>query len=248
MIRGVGARSRSTVLLALVLLVLAALGAARFLPGLQRPDHGVVDLEPGLLSAHKPVRGVITLGQGLTVSMYSDGVRVQRQTATLFQTVRIAAPFSAAFGHVTRTRDGWQEHITGTVDHLRFTSVDFGRDGAVFHGVAFDDTHSLPATLAARRVGDKVQLTFTIEGADMLVLHTWRHPGTRGLTPRLPAVNLAGNTWWLKPATGPVEPAFATGLGSIAAIDSPAPTAIDLRHAGRGEIHVWSSTFRLTVL
>lgn len=235
------------VLLTVVLLALAALGASRLAPALAKPDHGVVDLKPGMLSAHEPVRGVITLGQGLTVSMYSDGIRVQRQNATLFQTVRIAAPVTAGFGTVTRTRDGWQEHVTGTVDHIRFTSVDFSRAGATFHGMAFDDTHAMPATISARRVGDKVELTFTIQGADLLVLHTWRHPGTRGLTPRLPATDLRGSTWWLRPATGPVEPALATGLGSLAAIDSPAPTAIDLRHDGRGEIHVWSSTFRLTV-
>lgn len=235
------------VLLTMVLLALAVLGLSRLAPALAAPDHGVVDIKPGLLSAHAPVRGEITLGQGLTVSMYSDGIRVQRQDATLFQTVRIAAPVTAGFGTVTRTRDGWREHVTGTVDHIRFTSVDFNQAGATFHGVAFDDTHAMPATIWARRVGDGVELTFRIEGADLLVLHTWRHPGTRGLTPRLPAKDLGGSTWWFQPATGPGEPALATGLGSIVAIDSPAPTAIDLRHDGRGEIHVWSSTFRLTV-
>src|SRR6476659_5705701 len=235
------------VLLAVVLLALVALGLSRLAPALAQPDHGVVDIKPGLLSAHEPVRGVITLGQGLTVSMYSDGIRVQRQNATLFQTVRIAAPVTVGFGTVTRTRDGWQERVTGTVDHIRFTSVDFSRAGATFHGTAFDDTHAMPATISARRLGDKVELTFRIEGADLLVLHTWRHPGTRGLTPRLPATDLGGCFWKDTAATGPVEPALATGLGSLAAIDSPAPTAIDLRQDGRGEIHVWSSTFRLTV-
>ena len=234
-------------LLSVVMVALAALGVARLVPVLTRPSHGVVDVAPGMLSAHEPVRGVVTLGQGLTVSMYSDGVRVQRQNATLFQTVRIAAPFSVGYGRVTRTRDGWQEHVTRTVDHLRFTSVDIDRHGATFHGEAFDDTHSVPVTIAAHRVRDKVELTFHAEGADLLVIHTWRHVGTRGLTPRMPAKNLAGQSWWLAPATEKREPAYTTGLGSLVAIDSPAPTAIDLRHPGRGEIHVWSSTFRLTV-
>ncbi|HEX8970536.1 hypothetical protein, partial [Oryzihumus sp.] len=94
------------VLLTMVLLALAVLGLSRLAPALAAPDHGVVDIKPGLLSAHAPVRGEITLGQGLTVSMYSDGIRVQRQDATLFQTVRIAAPVTAGFGTVTRTRDG----------------------------------------------------------------------------------------------------------------------------------------------
>ena len=234
-------------LLSVVVITLAAFGVVRALPSLTRPAHGVVDVEPGLFSPHQPVRGVITLGQGLTISAYGDGVRVQRQDATLFQTVRIAAPFSVGFGHVTRTRDGWQEHITGTLRNLRVTRVDYGRDGATAHGVVFDDTHSLPATLRATRVRDKVELTFTVEGADVIVVHTWRHVGTRGLTPRMPAVNLHDNAWWLKPADAPREPAYTTGLGSLVAIDSPTPTAIDLRHKGRGEIHVWSSPFRLTV-
>ena len=234
-------------LLSVVMLALAVFGLVRALPSLTRPDHGVVDIVPGLFSPHQPVRGEVTLGQGLTISMYSDGVRVQRQDATLFQTVRIAAPFSVGFGHVTRTRDGWQEHITRTVTNVRITSVDYNRDGATFHGVVFDDTHSMPATLSARRVRDKVELTISVPGADMIAINTWRQVGTRGVTPRMPAVNLHDNAWWLKPADAPLEAAYTTGLGSLVAIESPAPTAIDLRHKGRGEIHVWSSTFRLTV-
>jgi hypothetical protein len=244
-----GARSKSTVLLAVVVAAIAVLGLVRALPELQRPDPGIGDIQPGELIARKPARGIVTLGEGVTVSVYSDGLRIERDDRMAFQTVRIAALFSAGFGRVVGTGAHRREEITSALPNLRFTSVDLSREGAVFHGQVFDDTRSLEATMAVRRVGQRVDIDVSVPGADLLVTHLWRRPGMHGVAPRLPSADLRNRAWWLEPAPGgaPDAPAFTTGLGASVGVASPAPTALDLRNDGRGEIHVWASAFRLSV-
>jgi hypothetical protein len=239
-------------MLVAVVAALAVLGVVRAVPTLARSEPGVADVEPGMLTASSAVRGVVTLGGGLTVSLYSDGLRVQRQGVAVFQTVRIASLVSAGFGRLDGTGGNRREQLTSTLDHVRFTSLDLSGEGvATYSGDVYDASRSLPLTLTARRAGgQRVDLTITVPGADLLVLHVWRLPGMRGIPPRLPDRSLAGSAWWLQPlreTAAATTPAFTTGRGATVGVDSTAPTAVDLRQAGRGEIHVWAPVLRLSV-
>ena len=193
-------------------------------------------------------RGVITLGDGLTVSMYAAGLRVQRQDQLAFETVVQGSLVSAARGHLEGRGADRREHLDATYDNVRIDSVEVSARGATYRGVVFDDErHSLPLTLTATRVQHRVDLQVTVPGADLVVVHAARQALTVGLPPRLPARNLRERVWWAAPQTGPDQPAFTTLLGFPVGIDAPYPTALDLRQVRRNEIHVWGPALRLSI-
>src|SRR6476659_8850168 len=79
--------SRSMVALVASLTALALLGLATTVPGWIGRGEGFVDVPPGLLKVEDDAKGVATLGGGVTVSLYSDGLRVSRDSSLLLQTV-----------------------------------------------------------------------------------------------------------------------------------------------------------------
>ena len=121
-----GRRSRSVRFLAVVLAAVAVLGlgvAGR--PGLFDLRSSVVDVQPRLLQVAMQARGVITLGDGLTVSMYAAGLRVQRQDQLAFETVVQGSLVSAARaatwrGGARTAASTW----TPTYDNVRIDSVE----------------------------------------------------------------------------------------------------------------------------
>ena len=236
-------RFLAVVLAAVAVLAVGAVGRTLF-----DRRSSLVDVQPRLLQVAQGARGVVTLGEGLTVSMYAAGLRVQRQDQVAFETVVQGSLVSAARGHLQGRGADRREHLDATLDNVRIDSVEVSARGATYRGVVFDDErHSLPLTLTASRVGGRVDLQVTVPGADLVVLHAARQPLTVGIPPRLPARNLRERVWWAAPQTGPDQPAFTTILGSTVGIDADAPTAVDLRQVRRNEIHVWGPTLRLSV-
>jgi hypothetical protein len=243
-----GRRSRSVRFLAAVLAAVAVLGIAAAGRWLFDLRSSVVDVQPRLLQVARQARGVITLGEGLTVSMYAAGLRVQRQDQLAFETVVLGSLVSAGLGHLEGRAGDRREHLDATFDNVRIDSVEASARGATYRGAVFDDERrSLPLTLTATRVQQRVDLRVTVPGADLVVLHAARQALTVGVPPRLPARNLRERVWWAAPQTRPDEPAFTTLLGFTVGIDAPYPTALDLRQVRRNEIHVWGPTLRLSI-
>jgi hypothetical protein len=243
-----GRRSRSVRFLAVVLAAVAVLGvgaAGRRVFDLRSP---VVDVQPRLLQVAMEARGVITLGDGLTVSMYAAGLRVQRQEQVAFETVVQGSLLSAARGHLEGQGADRREHLDATYDNVRIDSVEASARGATYRGVVFDDERrSMPLTITVTRVQHRVELQVRVPGADLVVVHAARQALTLGLPPRLPARNLRERVWWAAPPTGADQPAFTTLLGFPVGIDAPYPTALDLRQVRRNEIHVWGPALRLSI-
>ena len=86
--------------LAVVLAAVAVLGVGTVGRTLFDRRSSLVDVQPRLLQVAQGARGVVTLGDGLTVSMYAAGLRVQRQDQVAFETVVQGSLVSAARGHL----------------------------------------------------------------------------------------------------------------------------------------------------
>ena len=180
-----------------------------------------MDVQPRLLQVAQGARGVVTLGDGLTVSMYAAGLRVQRQDQVAFETVVQGSLVSAARGHLEGRGADRREHLDATLDNVRIDSVEVSARGATYRGVVFDDErHSLPLTLTASRVGQRVDLRVTVPGADLVVLHAARQPLTVG-----------------HPAAAARVATCANGSGGP--LRRPAPTS---RRSRRSSATRWGST------
>lgn len=243
-----GRRSRSVRFLVVVLACVAVLGVATVGRTLFDRRSSLVDVQPRLLEVAQQARGVVTLGDGLTVSMYASGLRVQRQDQVAFETVVLGSLVSAGIGHLEGRGADRREHLDATFDNVRIDRLEVSARGATYRGAVFnDERQSLPLTLTATRVVQRVQLQVTVPGADLVVLHAARQPLTVGIPPRFPARNLRERVWWAAPRTAAEQPAFTTLLGYTVGIDAPYPTALDLRQVRRNEIHVWGPTLRLSI-
>ena len=151
--------------LVVVLAAVAVLGVGGVGRTLFDRRSSLVDVQPRLLQVAQGARGVVTLGEGLTVSMYAAGLRVQRQDQVAFETVVQGSLVSAARGHLQGRGADRREHLDATLDNVRIDSVEVSARGATYRGVVFDDErHSLPLTLTASRVGQRVDLRVTVPG------------------------------------------------------------------------------------
>jgi flagellin-like hook-associated protein FlgL len=197
-----------------------------------------------------PVTGAVGyVGSGSAGSLeLGDGQSVKRQEQVAFETVVLGSLVSAGIGHLEGRGAGRREHLDATFDNVRIDRVEVSARGATYRGAVFnDERQSLPLTLTATRVQQRVQLQVTVPGADLVVLHAARQPLTVGIPPRFPARNLRERVWWAAPQTAADQPAFTTLLGYAVGIDAPYPTALDLRQVRRNEIHVWGPTLRLSI-
>lgn len=175
-------RSKSSVLLVAVLAAAAALGVATSLPLVSsalRSD--MVDVQPGMLTVEPAARGLVTLGAGITVSLYPSGLAVQHdgQPRPSFLTVQTASLLSAGFGRLVASGDHQREEVTATLDHLRVDSVRASAAGATYSGVVYGGGRTLPMTITATRADARVVLVASVPGADFVVLHVMH--GIRGL-------------------------------------------------------------------
>src|SRR5688500_12824665 len=91
---------------------LAVLGLASAVPDWLDGADGFTDVQPGLLTIADDARGVATLGGGVSVSLYSDGLRIVRGDDLLLQTVISGSMLSAVEGRVTGSGDQTREEVT----------------------------------------------------------------------------------------------------------------------------------------
>jgi hypothetical protein len=228
---------------------LALLGLVTSVPGGLGRGDGFVDVPPGLLRVAPDAKGVATLGGGVSVSLYSDGLRITRDSSLLVQTVVGGSMLSAVQGRATtdsqrRTR----ERVTRQFDNLTITELVFLPGRATYFGTVHDGRRSLPVTLRIELAGGVVRVGASVNGADGVVWHLNREPLTLGLRPGLPPVNLRKSATWVDPGTVAGRAVFSTLLGTDVGL-GPQQVArgVDIRADGRTDLHIWSEDCFFTV-
>lgn len=240
--------SRSMVALVASLSALAVLGLATHVPRWLGGSHGFVSVTPGLLTVDAEARGVATLGGGVTVSLYPDGMRVMRGDEMLLQTVIGGSMLSAVDGRATGSGEHTEEQVDARLDNVRVTELVFLPGRATYFGEVFDSRRRLPFTLRVELAGPVVRLAVNVNGADGVVWHLDHEPLTTGIPPALPAVNLRGSTRWVSPSALGDQAAYTSSLGTNVGV-GPQRVArgVDVRSEGRTDVHVWSDAASLTV-
>lgn len=241
--------SRSMVALVASLCALALLGLVTSVPGWLGHDGGFVDVPPGLLKVAPDAKGVVTLGGGVSVTLYSDGLRITRDSTLLVKTVIGGSMLSAVQGRATTDDEGQtREHLTGQFDNLTITELVFLPGRATYFGTVHDGGRSLPLTLRIELAGGVVRVGASVNGADGIVWHLDREPLTLGLRPGLKAVNLRESAHWVAPDTVAGRGVFSTILGTDVGL-GPQRVArgVDVRAGGRTDLHVWSNDCFFTV-
>jgi len=240
--------SRSMVALVASLAALALLGLVTGVPDRVAGGNGFESVTPGLLTVRPDARGVATLGGGVTVSLYPDGMRIRRGDGLLFQSVPGGSILSAVEGQVTRSAAATEEQVTRSLDNVRVDELVFLPGRATYFGSVYDGRRSLPMTLRVELAGPVVKLGANVNGADAVVWHIDHRPLTTGILPALPAVNLRGSAHWLAPDSLEGVAALTSSLGTDVGV-GPQRVArgVDVRHEGRTDVHVWSDAAFLTV-
>jgi hypothetical protein len=228
---------------------LALLGLVTNLPGWLGHGEGFVDVAPGLLTVNPEAKGVATLGGGVTVSLYSDGLRINRERDLLLQTVIGGSILSAVDGTATTSGDGrTQERVTRSYDNLTISELVFLPGRATYFGTLSDGSRSLPVTLRIESAGSLIRVGASVNGADGVVWHLDREPLTVGIRPGLPAVNLRDSAAWVDPGAVEGRAVFTTLLRTdIGVGPQRVARGVDIRAAGRTDIHIWSDACSLTV-
>jgi hypothetical protein len=241
--------SRSMVALVASLGALALLGLATSVPGWVGRGEGFVDVSPGLLTITADAKGVATLGGGVTVSLYADGLRISRDNTLLLQTVIGGSMLSAVEGSATTDGDGrTEEKVTRSLDNVTITELVFLPGRATYLGTVQDGGRSLPLTLRIESAGAIIRVGASVIGADGVVWHLNREALTVGIRPGLPAANLRNAAMWVDPGAVEGRAVFSTVLGtSIGVGPQRVARGVDIRGQGRTDIHIWSGACSLTV-
>lgn len=240
--------SRSMVALVTSLTALALLGLVTRAPVWFGHDEGVGNVPPGLLTVRPNARGVATLGGGASVSLYPDGLRITRGNDLLLQTVVGGSMLSAVEGRVSVDGSGVHESVVRHIDNLTVDELVFLPGRATYFGHVYDSGVSLPVTITIELAGSFIRLGASVIGADGVVWHLDRETRTFGIPPALGPVILRGHAVWIEPDTPDGRAAFTTVLGTdVGAGPQRAQRSVDLRSAGRTDVHVWTDSGYLTV-
>lgn len=226
----------------------ALLGLVSWLPPVISHNDHIADVAPGLFLPAEGSRGYVTLGRGVTASLYLSGLRILNHDDLRAETVVQGSPVSAVIGSVTGSGKRREEHVTRTLDNSRIDEVMVLPGMATYHGEVFDgEGHSLALTITVELRQEVVQLSVRVPGADAVVVHLDNRVRTVGYPPGLPHVNLRKRAWWVKTGTPGNTPLYTTALHSDIALGPVTPRAMDLRYSGRHDLRVWSDHADVTV-
>lgn len=227
---------------------LALLGLATTVPGLIGRGDGFIDVAPGLLTVQPDAKGVATLGGGVSVSLYTDGLRITRDSSLLVQTVIGGSMLSAVKGRATTDGDHTREEVTRRFGNVTITELVFLPGRATYFGTVDDGSRSLPLTLRIELAGGVVRVGAAVIGADGVVWHLDREPLSIGLRPALPPVNLRKSASWVDPSAVEGRGVFSTILGTdIGLGPQRVARGVDIRAEGRTDLHIWSDDCSFTV-
>jgi hypothetical protein len=227
---------------------LALLGLSSAVPTWLGGSHGFTDVQPGLLTIADDARGVATLGGGVTVSLYSDGLRIVRGDDLLLQTVISGSMLSAVEGTVSRSGEQASERVTHALDNVAIDELVFLPGRVSYFGRVYDGDRSMALTLRIELAGSVLRVGASVNGPDAIVWHLDHEPLTIGIRPALPPVNLRSSARWLAPGSREGEAAFTSSLGTDVGV-GPQRVArgVDVRSDGRTDVHIWSDAGFLTV-
>jgi hypothetical protein len=227
---------------------LALLGLVTHVPGWLGHDEGFTDVQPGLLTVARDARGIATLGGGVTVSLYPDGMRVSRGSDLLTQTVIGGSMLSAVEGTTTGSGPDTREHVDTHLDNVAINELVFLPGRATYFGRVYDSHRSMALTIRIELAGSFIRVSASVNGADGVVFHLDHETRTMGLAPALPPVNLRRSANWIAPSALAGQFAFSTPLGTdIGAGPQRVARGVDVRSAGRTDLHIWSDAAYLTV-
>jgi hypothetical protein len=230
------------------LTALALLGLVTRVPHWLGRDGGFDDVEPGLLTVAQDAKGVATLGGGVSVSLYDDGLRITRGSDLLLQTVIGGAFLSVVEGEATGSGDETHEDIEHELSNVRVDQLVFLPGRAAYVGTVHGDGRSLPFTLQVELAGSVLRVAAAVDGADGVVFHLDHVPDTVGIRPALRPVNLRGRASWMSPSAPAGQAAYSTMLGTdVGAGPQAVARGVDVRSTGRTDVHVWSDSAYLTV-
>jgi len=240
--------SKSMVALVASLCALALLGFSSWVPDWLGRDSRIADVGPGMLVVEPDARGVATLGGGVTAALYESGLRVSHENDILIESVNRGSLVSAVVGRLEGEGAAATERVERQYDHVRISSLTFLPGRATYTGEVFDGEQSLPLELRIELAGPVVRIGVSVPRASAVVVHLDHEPATTGIPPALPFRNLRRHALWVAPATGRTDAAFTTVLGTDVAIGPAGVTrGVDLRAAGRNDVHVWSDSVVLSV-
>jgi hypothetical protein len=239
--------SRSMVALVVSLGAALLLGLSSWVPAAISGDVGVVDVEPGLFEVGQDARGVQSLGEGLSVTLYDRGFRLSRGTTVLADTVTGGSPVIAVDGRVTTVDGRQQEHVRKALNQTRIDAVARQGDAVMYAGVVHDDVTSRPLRITFTTSTGRVHMSVAVEDVSALYVNLDARPATTGIAPSLPERNLRKRAWWVD-ETAVQEPTFTWVLGTdVYMAPVRVPRAVDLRQDGRIVLHVWSRRAVVTV-
>lgn len=227
---------------------LALLGLVTRVPQWLGRDGGFDSVEPGLLTVSQDAKGVATLGGGVSVSLYDDGIRISRGSDLLLQTVISGAFLSAIEGSATGSGEDTEESVEHTLSNVEVDELVFLPGRATYFGTVHADERRLRFTVRVELAGSVVRVIATVNGADGVVFHLDHVPDTVGIRPALDPENLRGQATWINPNAPAGQAAFRTMLGTdVGAGPQRVARGVDVRSRGRTDVHVWSDTAYLTV-
>ena len=227
---------------------LAQLGRATQQPGWVGRDAGFADVSPGLLRVAPDAKGVATLGGGVSVSLYADGLRIVRGQSLLTQTVIGGSMLSALEGRASGTGADTEEEVTRRLSNISIDELVFLPGRATYFGTVADGDGSMPLVIRVELAGSVIRIGASVNGADGIVWHLDHRPLTTGLRPALPDRNLRGSAAWIARGTVEGQAAFSTNLGTDVGV-GPGRVArgVDVRADGRIDVNIWSDAGFLTV-
>lgn len=226
----------------------AGIALASWLPGLLGADSGVEQITPGLLKVSSDAVGVVTLGDGRSVSLDSSGLTVADGSQILFRTVRSGSVMSALVGSVVED-DPYRERVDEVRSNLTITDVEVEPGLARYVGTVASSEGELPATITVRVDGPEVSVTAAAKGADAVVVHGYQEPGSTGTGAALPQDSLLRRAWWLERDVSAEEVVMRASFTSGLAVGPEGVArAVDLRRPGHTDLHAWSEEIVVTAI
>jgi hypothetical protein len=227
---------------------LTLLGLSTALPTWLGAPDGFADVQPGLLTIAEDAKGVATLGGGVSVSLYPDGLRIVRGDDLLLRTVVSGSMLSAVEGRVTGSGEQTREEVGHSLDNVVIDELVFLPGRVSYFGRVYDAERTMALTLRIELAGSVLRVGASVNGPDAIVWHLDHEPLTTGIRPALPPVNLRSSARWLDPTSREGQAAFTSSLGTDVGV-GPQRVArgVDVRSDGRTDIHIWSDAGFLTV-
>lgn len=229
---------------AVAMLGVLLLAGITWIPPLLGKNSGVHATEPGLLTVDPAAQGQVIFQDGASVALYPSGFRFDDAAGALLYTVVKGSPVSALTGSVTGSGGNRREELTTVVSNAHIARLEQFDGLARYTGELYDDSEKLRRHLVIDIAESSGRFRFIVHvtGAQAIVIHLKNDPDTRGYTPSVPDRSLARRAWWIRNYWPASTTIFTTYRGASVAL-GPATVnrALDLREAGRTDVHIWAA-------